>query len=680
MDAHGGDVFDLRHAERGGRVGEVRANAVVGPKSIVGEDGIIVLGDEARERQVVANAHGLVRRVDEVRGAGRVGHELPGFLHVGHHVAVDDGVGVRGERIGSGEHGFPAVGHAVAVCIPEGGVRVGLARFVVGRDAVAVNVGRVGTGRRRGGVGEDGLVVKAVGHAVLVDVRILHEELHGRHGAALGHDLHLDGRVEVHHADADLVGVAPAFAALADAVAVAVDVGNGVVGAFLKAEEADAVAGLDEVRDRAVNLFEARLRGGLAGEVGRLEELHHHVGEVVRGGAEVAHLDVRRAVCGSAGTALREAVRERGHVAPHGRFEVRVGELGREHRNAPVVVGVVAERPGVGARVRAHVHGRGPGVRASRVARRQGLERGSVNGRIVRIEDLEDEGRVVLGAGPLERRTLRFHPRARQRARRDGGRLALFGRERNREGVQHVRRVDVHHRSAALHDGVGDGEDVLRIEAARRLHVGAQVGPVEAEPSGGDEVALVDRRAVGRGHVAVIDDAALDGRAGFQRLLAVDGGADDADHVGIDGVGEALAGGSGFVSHLDDELGHVVPAHVNVLHEAVRLDAGRERAVAVKVDERLEGGRSLNEGAGRGLAERERELLVLHRGQLDVVPDAVEAVLRGDGRRIEVLAAELGEVEGEVARGEVDLANALHVDEHVALLGCVGHIDGDDVP
>ena len=275
MDAHGGDILNLVHPECSRRISQVRANAVVDSKGVVGEDRVIVLGHQARERQVVAHAHGLVRRVDEVLDSGRVGDEPPGFLDVGHHVTVQNGFRILGERIGSGEHGFPAVRHAVAVGVPEGGVGVGVTGLFVCREAVAVNVGGVGAGRCGGG-SEERFVVKAVGHVVLVDVRILYEDFCGRHVAALRDDLDRGRSVDVHKSGSDLVRVAPAFAALADAVVVAVDVGEGVVGPFLKAEEADYVRVVRKQLYLAVNVKEARLRGGVACEVGSLVQLHHH--------------------------------------------------------------------------------------------------------------------------------------------------------------------------------------------------------------------------------------------------------------------------------------------------------------------------------------------------------------------------------------------------------------------
>ena len=374
MDAYGGDVFDLRHTECSRRVGQVRANAVVDSNGVVGKDRIIVLGDEASKRKIIAHADGLVRRVDEVRGSSCVGDEFPSFLGISHHVAGNLCIRIGGKRVGASKHGFPTVGHAVAVRIPQRRIGVGIARLVVDGEAVAVNVGRVGTGGRRGN-GEERFVVKAVGYVVLVDVRIFHEDFSGRHCATLRDDLDLNRRVDFLHARADLVGVAPAFAALADAVAVAVNVGEGVVGAFLKSKEADDVRVVRQQLNLAVNVEEARLRGGVSGEVGRLVQLHHHAGEVVRGGTEVAHLHIRSPVSCRAGAALGEARLERRRVAPHGRLKVRVGELGREHRHTPAVVGVVVKRPGVGAHVRANVHRRGPDVSSAGIARRQDLKR-----------------------------------------------------------------------------------------------------------------------------------------------------------------------------------------------------------------------------------------------------------------------------------------------------------------
>ena len=188
----------------------------------------------------------------------------------------------------------------------------------------------------------------------------------------------------------------------------------------------------------------------------------------------------------------------------------------------------------------------------------------------------------------------------------------------------------------------------------------------------------MDRLAVGRGHVAVIDDTAFDGLAVVQRFLAVDGRADDADDVcsvGTGGIGEALACGGRGVRQLDDELGHVIPADFDVLHETERLGIGREGAVTVEVYERREGRRSLHEGAARGLAERERQLLVLHRRQLDVVHDAVEALRRRNGRVSERMPGDLRQVKSEVTGRAIDVAHDLHVNEQMPLLrvGIYGH-------
>ena len=675
---HRRDGVDLEGAGRE----DIGAEAGVGDGDEVGAGlvgdyrHVVVGGDEVGGRDHVAHAVGGVGVAHEVARAGGVGDEAVDAVGDGecHQVAVRGELGVGHERVGVGEAGLPAVGHAVAIGVPPLLIGVGVAGLLVAGEAVEVDVARVGAGGGAGrGGGEQRLVLVPVEDVVAVDVGVLHEHLDRRNLGAgrvdLGAERTPDGRQRM----ADLGGVAPGLVGLALGVAVAVDEGDREVLVGVEAEEGDGRGVGERVRlGGEVGGVEAGLRGGDTGEVGVAEELHDHRAELVGGRAVVAHLDVGAAEAGREVVRRGEPGLEGGEVAPRHVRGVGVGELGVEHRHAPAVVGVVVERPGVVAYVVADVDRRRPEVAAEGVGRRQRGERRGVDVRLG-VPDLEDEGGVAVGAGPLELGPRGLDLRVGEGARRVEGGLDRLGGVLHRERAGHIRRVDVLHRAAAEGDGVADFGDVVERDRLHRLEVGAQAGPVEAELAGGDEVALVDGVALDVAGLAAVDDAALDALLG-----AVNRGADDAqgvDGVGAAAVGEALAGGLRGVGHLDDERGHLVPADLDVLHEADRVGAGGEGAVAVSIDERDEGGDALGELAAVGPSERDLEVLGLQRRQLGLVHETQEVLRQRDAIGHEI-RLEHADVEVEVAGDEVDVAHALVEEQDMALHRAV---DGGDL-
>ena len=246
---------DERHVDRGDRfdleVGtgdEVRTETgnghldEVGTRLVCGDRDIVVRREQLVGRQRVSNAIRSVRVANEVLLAEGVRDEAvdPARHGEGHEIAGRRRVGVGNQRIAVGKARLPAVGHAVAVRIPLGGIGVRVVHLLVSRKTVAVDVGAVDASHSGlGGVLEDLLVVIDVEDVVRVDVGVFHVHLGLEDLRAPGVDLHRARRPDRRLVDADLRGVAPRLVDVALAVSVAVHERDGIVLAIVKAVEDD---------------------------------------------------------------------------------------------------------------------------------------------------------------------------------------------------------------------------------------------------------------------------------------------------------------------------------------------------------------------------------------------------------------------------------------------------------
>ena len=278
-----------------------------------------------------------------------------------------------------------------------------------------------------------------------------------------------------------------------------------------------------------------------------------------------------------------------------------------------------------------------------------------------------------------------------------------MARRRDAEEVVRLGRVD---RAVAEHDAVGD----LRRVDARRLHrrvvhhLVVEVRPVEVELAVLEHVHLVEVAALVQLDPAVDEDAVVD--AELVDAPPVDERAHDAqalvlaarelalDEVVVVAVVlavERLAVGRSRlqVGARDDRRGvreldvrdALVPADVHV-HRAAHGLAGRVLAVAVEVVERHDHVRALLDVARLRLAEVEVELVGLELRHDRVVRDAQHRLghaerAAGRVRRDDREVRERAHVERELARHQVDAADALARAADVAVLAALVLRDRD---
>ena len=151
-------------------------------------------------------------------------HEHSGRFGVGHHIADRRVRSVACERIGLGEHGFPSVGHSVAVGIPLRGLCSVEVVFVLIAETILIAV-LGGVGRGAAGVGggfEIGERLEDIDLTVLVDIGIF--DIYDCGGYLGGsRDRQRFRRVEEVCRLIHAVRVTPALVGVARAVVVAVD-------------------------------------------------------------------------------------------------------------------------------------------------------------------------------------------------------------------------------------------------------------------------------------------------------------------------------------------------------------------------------------------------------------------------------------------------------------------------
>ena len=553
------------------------------------------LKERQADRRVAADRllrHVLAEHIDrDVRRIVRVlhGDERRLDLRIGHPVAVRDLVGIIEARIQPRKLHLPAVGHAVAVGVPQRRIGAEAVLLVVG-EAVLVAVQRAGAVAAAGEL----LGLEAVRDLVAVQVAVLDVDRAGRHLDERVDNPDADWVVDRRHALADRIDVAPALPVVALAVVVLVDVRTEVHRARLNALE-------ERVRRRDVgdginrrDVRDARTRHRLAREVGVLERLHD----------DHAREDVRRPVVADrrrhaavAGRELRIAVLvvdvhlEPAELAPARRVG-RVVELRVHQRHAPDIVRAVVEdrrtvrrHRAVGVQGRRHRVGVLPDAEA--LTRRQRLHT-----RIphlvgtVRRKDLDLIGRHrLVRTRERKGRTRRVDRLVLRRRLHD--RLRALRIELPREAADDaVRGAAVGTLRHAL-DRIADGADVLELKTEFLRRVRDQPLPVEVADVAAQNVRLGEIRAIVQHHRAR-RELPLRHRDVVDFGLAVDRHAADHELCLAAAVAKRLARQrDALVLQLDRQLRHLMPADLHVLEDAVGL-AVAPLSVAVEVEERLD--------------------------------------------------------------------------------------------